>query len=97
MARSSHPKKEVEEALRHAEGQGWRVEVGGSHAWGRIYCPYNVRVAAANSVSPACGVRRRTLAAMRVPCGESWTTARRTASSRKRRRCRGSTMEYTFT
>ena len=41
MARSPHPKKEVEEALRHAEGQGWRVEVGGSHAWGRIYCPYN--------------------------------------------------------
>ncbi len=41
MARPSHPKKEVEEALRHAEGQGWRVEVGGSHAWGRIYCPYN--------------------------------------------------------
>lgn len=25
----------------YAEGQGWRVEVGGSHAWGRIYCPYN--------------------------------------------------------
>ena len=41
MVRPSHPKKEVEEALRHAEGQGWRVEVGGSHAWGRIYCPYN--------------------------------------------------------
>lgn len=31
MARFPHPKKEVEEALRHAEGQGWRVEVGGSH------------------------------------------------------------------
>lgn len=30
MARSSHPKKEVEEALRHAEEQGWHVEVGGS-------------------------------------------------------------------
>ena len=41
MVRPSHPKKEVEEALRHAEGQGWRVEVGGSHAWGRMYCPYN--------------------------------------------------------
>lgn len=41
MARSPHPKKEVDEALRHAEGQGWRVEVGGSHAWGRMYCPYN--------------------------------------------------------
>lgn len=37
MARPSHPKKEVEEALKHAETQGWRVTVGGSHAWGRIY------------------------------------------------------------
>lgn len=42
MARPSHPKKEVEAALRHAEENGWRVEVGGSHAWGRIYCPSNV-------------------------------------------------------
>ena len=41
MARSSHPKKDIEAALRHAESQGWRVEVGGSHAWGKIYCPYN--------------------------------------------------------
>ncbi len=41
MARSSHPKKEVEDALKHAETQGWRVTVGGSHAWGKIYCPYN--------------------------------------------------------
>lgn len=41
MVRKPHPKKEVEEALRHAEAHGWRVEVGGSHACGRIYCPYN--------------------------------------------------------
>ncbi|MCM2568797.1 MULTISPECIES: hypothetical protein [Janthinobacterium] len=41
MARSPHPKKDIEAALRHAENQGWRVEVGGSHAWGKIYCPYN--------------------------------------------------------
>jgi hypothetical protein len=41
MARPSHPKKEVEEAIRQAERQGWRVEVGGSHAWRRIYCPYD--------------------------------------------------------
>ncbi|PKB21151.1 LOW QUALITY PROTEIN: hypothetical protein CLU91_1522 [Janthinobacterium sp. 64] len=41
MARSSHPKKEIEAALRHAESQGWRVEVGGSHAWGKISPPYN--------------------------------------------------------
>lgn len=41
MARGAHPKKEVEEALKHAEANGWRVEVGGSHARGKIYCPYN--------------------------------------------------------
>ena len=41
MARSSHPKKDIEAALRHAESQGWSVEMGGSHAWGKIYCPYN--------------------------------------------------------
>jgi hypothetical protein len=41
MTRSSHPKKEIEAALKHAEEEGWRVEVGGSHAWGKIYCPYN--------------------------------------------------------
>lgn len=36
MGRAIHPKKEVEDALRHAEACGWRVEPGGSHAWGRI-------------------------------------------------------------
>ena len=41
MGRARHPKKEVEDAIRHAEANGWRVEVGGSHAWGRLYCPYN--------------------------------------------------------
>ncbi len=41
MPRTKHPKKEVEDALEHAEANGWRVDVGGSHAWGKIYCPYN--------------------------------------------------------
>jgi hypothetical protein len=41
MPRARHPKKDVEEALHHAEVQGWRIEVGGSHAWGKMYCPYN--------------------------------------------------------
>jgi hypothetical protein len=41
MPRARHPKKDVEEALRHVEEQGWRIEVGGSHAWGKMYCPYN--------------------------------------------------------
>ncbi|MCK5523694.1 MAG: hypothetical protein KAI83_11235 [Thiomargarita sp.] len=41
MARKKHVNKEIENALAYAEGQGWRVEVGGSHAWGKIYCPFN--------------------------------------------------------
>ena len=41
MVRAKHPNKEVEDALRHAEACGWRIEVGGSHAWGRMYCPHN--------------------------------------------------------
>lgn len=41
MARKRHPKQEIEAALCYAEAHGWRVEVGGSHAWGKIYCPYN--------------------------------------------------------
>lgn len=41
MARKSHPKKEIEDALTHAESHGWRITVGGSHAWGKLYCPYN--------------------------------------------------------
>lgn len=39
-ARRRHPCKEIEAALQYAERAGWRVEPGGSHAWGRMYCPY---------------------------------------------------------
>lgn len=38
---SSHPKKYIEAALRYAENQGWRVETGGSPAWGKMHCPCN--------------------------------------------------------
>lgn len=41
MVRPKHPKPEIEAALRHAEHHGWRVVAGGSHAWGKIYCPYD--------------------------------------------------------
>jgi hypothetical protein len=41
MARNKHPKKEVEAALQYAEANKWVIEVGGSHAWGKMYCPYN--------------------------------------------------------
>jgi hypothetical protein len=43
MPRRIHPKPEIEAALRYAEQNGWRVDIGGSHAWGKIYCPYNDR------------------------------------------------------
>jgi SOS response regulatory protein OraA/RecX len=41
MSRRSHSKSEIEAALAYAEQNSWRVELGGSHAWGKIYCPYN--------------------------------------------------------
>ncbi|WP_256261417.1 hypothetical protein [Pseudomonas gingeri] len=41
MARARHPIKEIENVLRHAEDLGWRIKVGGSHAWGKMYCPLN--------------------------------------------------------
>jgi hypothetical protein len=44
MLSKSHPKKEVEAALDYAESKGWRIEVGGSHAWGKMYCPYNIKL-----------------------------------------------------
>lgn len=41
MERKKHLKKEIEQALVYAEKKDWRVETGGSHAWGKIYCPFN--------------------------------------------------------
>ena len=36
-----HPNKDIRAALEYAEQKGWRIQPGGSHAWGKIYCPYN--------------------------------------------------------
>lgn len=41
MSRKPHPEKDIEKALEHAEAHGWTVEQGGSHCWGRMYCPRN--------------------------------------------------------
>jgi hypothetical protein len=43
MTRSTHPNKDIEKALRHAEDHGWRIKesTGRGHAWGSLYCPYN--------------------------------------------------------
>jgi hypothetical protein len=41
MSRRKHPHKDIESAIKYAEENAWRVETGGSHAWGKMYCPYN--------------------------------------------------------
>ena len=41
MARKKHAKPEIEKSLKYAEEKGWRVDVGGGHAWGKMYCPNN--------------------------------------------------------
>ncbi|HXV62901.1 MAG TPA: hypothetical protein VEK15_19540 [Vicinamibacteria bacterium] len=45
MARPTHPRRVIEEAVQYADSRGWRfVEAGGSsHAWGRLYCPEESR------------------------------------------------------
>ncbi|MDJ0651144.1 MAG: hypothetical protein QNJ60_20820 [Xenococcaceae cyanobacterium MO_188.B19] len=35
-----HPNKEIQAALKYPEQKGWLIKVGGSHAWGKILCPY---------------------------------------------------------
>jgi hypothetical protein len=43
MARPRHPNKNIEKAIRYAESHGWRVLVGGAHAWGFLLCPERSR------------------------------------------------------
>lgn len=42
-ARQKHPNKDIEDAIAYAENLGWICKSSGnsSHAWGRLYCPYN--------------------------------------------------------
>lgn len=54
MSRKPHPKPEVEDAVRYAEGEGWRIAVGGSHAWGRMFCPYNDKACRCGEFCIAC-------------------------------------------
>jgi hypothetical protein len=43
MSRRRHPDRHVEDALRYAEQQGWRIELLSprAHGWGKMYCPHN--------------------------------------------------------
>ncbi|MEN9848434.1 MAG: hypothetical protein RL368_1174 [Pseudomonadota bacterium] len=36
-----HPNKEIAAVLKYAISQGWHIIEGGSHAWGKMICPYN--------------------------------------------------------
>ncbi len=40
MSRPRHPDKHIEQAVAYAESLGWRVEISGGHAWGRLFCPF---------------------------------------------------------
>ncbi len=43
MARPRHPNKHIEKAVAYAESLGWRAEVPGAYAWGRLFCPEHSR------------------------------------------------------
>lgn len=43
MKRPRHTDKHIESAVRYAESLGWRVEISGGHAWGRLFCPNSTR------------------------------------------------------
>jgi len=43
MARTKHPDKDIEKALRYAESKSWLIAktTGSSHCWGFMRCPKN--------------------------------------------------------
>jgi hypothetical protein len=43
VARSGHPNKHIEGAVRNAEQCGWRFEAGAGHCWGRLFCDGKAR------------------------------------------------------
>lgn len=52
LVRPKHPSKEIEEAIRYAELNGWRYQPTGNsaHAWGRLLCPLASREGHAMSI-----------------------------------------------
>jgi hypothetical protein len=42
---NDHPNKHIREAVDDAIAQGWRLVKSGpcAHAWGRLYCPAQIR------------------------------------------------------
>lgn len=44
----------IEQALVYAEQKGWRIEVGGGHTWGKMYCPFNDKECRCGEFCIAC-------------------------------------------
>ncbi|MBM83975.1 MAG: hypothetical protein CMJ78_25750 [Planctomycetaceae bacterium] len=40
-SRAKHPNKHIQEAIEHAQSQGWRLTKSGgqAHIWGTVWCP----------------------------------------------------------
>ena len=45
IRRNRHPNKEIEEAIKYAEQNGWSYKTSGNsaHAWGQLLCPLHTR------------------------------------------------------
>ncbi|HQZ32212.1 MAG TPA: hypothetical protein PLG89_10165 [Arenimonas sp.] len=41
MPRRKHPQPDIDAAIQYARARGWKIALGGAHAWGRMFCPYN--------------------------------------------------------
>jgi len=43
--RGKHPKKEIEDAIKYAESNGWVYKDSGNsaHSWGKLLCPLHER------------------------------------------------------
>ncbi|NIY47250.1 hypothetical protein [Cedecea colo] len=54
MMRRVHPNKDIEAALSYAEHQGWQIKAGGSHCWGKMYCPWNNKICRCGEFCISC-------------------------------------------
>jgi hypothetical protein len=45
IKRSKHPNKEIEDAIKYAEENGWSYKNSGNsaHSWGKLLCPLHTR------------------------------------------------------
>lgn len=97
--RRRHPDKEIEAVLQFAELNGWRVVPGGSHAWGRMYCPSRseVRRCGAFCISSIWSTPRSSGAHSRFLRRVVLNCAFHQRVGDESRRCTEAKMEFQFT